>query len=428
MMKIMISKKNIADKIYFLLMFVAIYCSHDTLLFGTNGNNNFILLRKIIPFILVVCLAAFGNWKVPSPKQIIVAVCFIAFPFFSAIFNGEPLENYIYRATIILCALMFVWTARENEFQVNFNKIMYFFSIWSVCTFVLANVFPSLVTIFPVISNTKGVPFHYMLFSSVTYNYSYGLMRNFCIFREPGMFAIFLAVAFLFELVFTKKPNIKHIIVYTIAMASTLSTAGYIILGCLYLYMFASSSKFKFKYVLIVGFVFLVLLNLDAGIFSSDSALWSKFTEGSNNYGSWLSRLVGVTKNWEIALQNPLFGLGRYALYDVVLAKEGVYRVMDNTNTMMINFAAYGLLYGFVNGVGVFLFLHRHNKKILMTIFGFLILFTAFSNEDMGQNILYYYIVLTGLVSYEVKKKKKWEIDWQQPAVLDVQESRISAE
>lgn len=86
-------------------------------------------------------------------------------------------------------------------------------------------------------------------------------------------------------------------------------------------------------------------------------------------------------------------------MYDVVLAKDGIYTAVDNTNTIMIGFAAYGIVFGVLLIRGCWKFVRTKRNSIIFAILLFLILFTALSNEDMGQNIIFYFIVFAGSFS-----------------------------
>jgi len=73
--------------------------------------------------------------------------------------------------------------------------------------------------------------------------------------------------------------------------------------------------------------------------------------------------------------------------------------VMDNTNTVLIGFAAFGVPFGMLMVLGLWRFLKKHHSSSLVTLLLFVILFAALSNEDMGQNALYYVLVFMGLLS-----------------------------
>ena len=240
------------------------------------------------------------------------------------------------------------------------------------------------------------------------YDYRYNIYRNTGIFREPGVFACLLAIGSLFELAKNEKCNVKKIIVFVACILTTFSTAGFIIgaVILLYLLLFAlkiSSSK-KIIILLLAFCGFLVLFNTQRELV--ESVLLNKFMASNNTYGSWFARYQSIFGNLSIALKNPLFGIGRYSLYEITLATQGNYEAIDNTNTLLINFSAFGILYGTIMFVGSFLFFSKHDLGLLKSISLFLILFIALSNEDLGQNIIYFFSAFVGLLPRTIYSNK----------------------
>ena len=240
--------------------------------------------------------------------------------------------------------------------------------------------------------------YYFVLFSVVpTKVGGYGLFRNMSLFREPGVLAVFLIIALVFELFKNDSPRFKYMLVYTIALITTFSTAGYIILAAIYLYVLINKKvkhRFAYGFLLLTG-VLCILLFTD--MLSAEGALLGKFN-GTGNTGSWLSRLYSVFGNLQLAGQSPLWGVGRYHLYGSVFETiSPIHKVVDNTNTVLINFAAYGIPYGLINFWGIWKFTKRTNCRRAGGILVLLVLLLALSNEDMGQNIIYYALVFLGL-------------------------------
>ena len=69
--------------------------------------------------------------------------------------------------------------------------------------------------------------------------------------------------------------------------------------------------------------VAVIVLITQTNLLQSDSAMFNKFHVGTNAYGSWYARLSSLTENFRISLENPMFGVGRYRLYNTVLAEQG---------------------------------------------------------------------------------------------------------
>ena len=391
-------KKEKKQDLYFWLLFIGMYCSHDTILFGTTSNSIFVTIREIMPIAISgILLFKLISQKVQI-KHFLCMACFVALPLVSCVVHSEPMGNYIYRSFIIIAAALYVLTDKKKQFFMHFNDIMCFLCIWSVATFAIANFVPALLKLFPTVTNYAGSSFTNTIFSTTSVSHTYEMARNQAIFREPGVNVVFIVYAFMSELIAVPKTRTKYIVVFAIAMATTLSTAGYIMFAALSIYIIFLSNKVKNKglYITLIGVAIIVLI-IQTDLLSADGAMFNKFQAGGNTYGSWFARLSSLTENFKIFLQNPVFGIGRYALYDTVLAEVDVYSAVDNTNTILIAFAAYGALFGLMSVVGIWKLCKGHTKKNLNALFFFIILFGAMSNEDMGQNIVYYILIFYGL-------------------------------
>lgn len=384
------------DHVYTALLFIIIYCSHDTLLFGTNSDALFISLRKIIPFLLCCILLVLDviERKKFNINKVLLGFIVILLPVVSCFVNHETVDNYIYRLVIMLCALILEMSVDKEKICQDYCSIMIFLSLWSVCFFSLPKLAPSLISAFPKIINSNGNVFFFALFSVGEDD-----MRNTGIFREPGVFVVFLAIALLLTLLYdSPKKRKEHLIIFTITILTTLSTAGYIILAVFYCYLILVNKEIKHKPVIIILITLvLVVLITQTNILQSDGMLFSKFRKGTNSYGSWFARLSSLTQSLGIAIKNPLFGVGRYTLYNTILDVNGVYAAIDNTNTILIGFASYGFLFGIFLVLGCWNFIKSQTHDFISSFFLFIVLFMALSNEDMGQNIIFYFIVFSGL-------------------------------
>ena len=357
-------EKKQSSALYGAMLFMMVYFSHDTLMFGTNESAIAITIRKVVPFFVVAVLLGYGRIRFQSKKQLYGIALFIILPMLSCVLNGEDFPNYIYRAVVVFATVCLLFGENGKLFCNKFNKIIYFLSIWSFFTFAIGNLFPALLEVFPKVTNIGDNQYYFVLFSVVpTKVGGYGLFRNMSLFREPGVLAVFLIIALVFELFKNDSPRFKYMLVYTIALITTFSTAGYIILAAIYLYVLINKKvkhRFAYGFLLLTG-VLCILLFTD--MLSAEGALLGKFN-GTGNTGSWLSRLYSVFGNLQLAGQSPLWGVGRYHLYGSVFETiSPIHKVVDNTNTVLINFAAYGIPYGLINFWGIWKFTKRTNCR-----------------------------------------------------------------
>lgn len=388
-------KKTIADKIFFCIIFLIIFCSQDTVLFGTNINMNVITFAKYLPFIFIPIIISMRPKFTLS--KLLLPFVMVVLLMVSCLVNGEEYNNYFYRCAIVIVASLVV-TYDVEKFWEYFAKIIDFLCIISVIIFIINIIAPEIVNLLPVIHNSIGMEFHTIGLASIDSDFRYyGIARNSSIFREQGIFVAFITIALIN---YVKRKNIlndKRLMLYIITMLTTMSTAGYIILILFGIYLITSLKKNNKKTTAVV-LLSLVLIIGFMTLSQSGNLIWGKFIEGTNSYGSWFSRLSSVFSNIEIASENPFFGIGRYKLYETMLAVEGIYMANSNTNTILICFSAFGIMYGIINLLGITRFIFDISiQNMLSKGILFLILISALSNEDLGQNIVYYVIVFEGL-------------------------------
>ena len=85
------------------MVLLMLFCSHDTLLFGTNENETFITMRKIVPFVIVALTFPYVFFsRFMDTAKTFGMILIFAIPFLSCIVNNEPYDNYIYRGVIII--------------------------------------------------------------------------------------------------------------------------------------------------------------------------------------------------------------------------------------------------------------------------------------------------------------------------------------
>ncbi len=401
--------------VYFLLVFAAIYFSHDTLLFGTNSNQLFITIRKVVPFFLAFLLFIHSTLRRIriTCGGLLISICLLSLPIASCAINGEPLNNYIYRFAIMLCALLFAVTSKKDNFLKAYNLIISFLTVWSLVFFALSNIVPGFAYLFPKVINSGGEVFYSSFFSTISFSPTYHIYRNGGLFREPGVYMCFLIFSLIIEIFAFTKTNKTRCLIFFAGLVSTLSTAGFVIALLLIICVLFSSrlisrkSKFAILAFTIFTIVFFVLFGKDIPLINS---IVNKFEYGSVGYGSFFARYQSIVGNLKIAANNPLFGIGRYSLYDTVLgvdADNSNYVANSNTNTLLINFSAFGLLYGTLCLIGIARFIAYYQSRKLLIVSLFVILILAFSNEDLGQNIVYFFFVFWGLTNHLPKKSER---------------------
>lgn len=162
-----------------------------------------------------------------------------------------------------------------NDFERIFVKIIYVFACISIPMWIISNYVPGgyrlLTSTFPQIS-IGGLGLDPELSAnpgiSIGFYYVSTGSRNSGPFWEPGMFAVFLNIAYVFQLLMTRRPFDKISIVLLLALFSTFSTTGYIA-GFVILTWYFIFMDFKPRSLLLlpaIGFGISIFLSSDFGL------------------------------------------------------------------------------------------------------------------------------------------------------------------
>ena len=194
--------------------------------------------------------------QVVDTVKIILILLLVFLPFVSCVVNGEPYNNYIYRAAIIIASAFLVLLYDYKRIFHIYNKIMKFLAIWSCIAWLISVLSPEVIELFPVISNSQSLEYHFLGFSNVCY--IEGLSRNLSIFREPGVYVIFLVIALISEIhILDNKGRKLNIILYCVALFTTFSTAGYILLFALAIYYLFAKHDSKRESIFIIDSLYI---------------------------------------------------------------------------------------------------------------------------------------------------------------------------
>ncbi|WP_427875241.1 hypothetical protein [Flavobacterium sp. MMS24-S5] len=391
---------------HYLIFFIVIFVSDDTFNFGTNENLVYIAVKYLIYLLLTVYLLTISNLKFLTilTKSSLVFY-FIVFSVFITVFlNYDFSGGYVYQIWLFFLALIIVNFYSYKNFIDVYLKLIYILSLISLIIFVIASISLSFFEIFPVQYNSAGATMYNLGVAIVFADGSY--VRNTSIFREPGVFMIYLNIAILFELFFKSEINKKYLFVFILALFSTFSTAAFITVGIIFISFLFTNNKSKASIKnksLIVGLLsigFIVVL-LSGELYSM---IFEKMGKDNIGDGSSLARAMSVLANFNIFLDNIFFGVGikNYPLffekYTRALIGFGL-DVGNNTNTITTILAVYGFLFGFLFIYMLISFAKKTSNSIIVRTFIFLVLIMLYSNEELRYSLMSATFLMWGLLS-----------------------------
>lgn len=391
-------------------VFIIIYFSHNTLLFGTNDNALFALIHYAIIALFFIYLwftkttqFIFIGKNIVTILTILSLLCMFCNLDFSLKYPFEILSLWI--------ALLIVSRFSLNDFVRSSVRVLAFFSIISLIVYGISFLNFGLISTFPSVNYISGKQF-YTVFGlcNIMHSYEYVFTRNFSIFREPGVYTIYLIVALLFILKLGDFKYKKIIIAsFVVAILTTFSTAGYIILIMIFVYYFLSRKKESFISILLM---FVIGLGVIYYVSTSDFIHVLVFDKMSGDNSSYNARLGSISTNIEMWLNNLgsiIFGNGFNYVetnYTRTSLNLGIYST-DNTNTLLKVLSVHGIIYFIayltmvIKTVGIF------DKRIMARIILLFVFGAMLSNEDMIFDQYLYVLLLYGYVygssQFEVK-------------------------
>lgn len=369
--------KNGDSVLQYIVIFALIYA------FGTPIGN--IYYKQITIVYFVILFAAF-YLRLVRIQISILTYCFTLILFFmiTMIVNLDAnLSHYVGRAfTLLICAII-CSIFDEKDLCKCYINIMVTVAGTSVVIWAIFNIIPGLAWELPQMSVNVGnnqiqtyAHLFYLQYFPMSGNYadrSYAwagamLNRNCGMFREPGMYQIYLNIALMFLISSEDEKKIIKIILLIAAICSTVSTSGILVMILLLLSLFFSNRKKReigqllnrrplMKAVLFaaaVGFVIaIVKLAPDA---------FGKITAGSGNHISYESRVDNTMKDLITWLQSPLIGVG-ITYYEKYAA--------GTENGITCTLACYGLPITILLFCGIVRFIRRLAENAIMRMLYF---------------------------------------------------------
>ncbi|MFW7410990.1 hypothetical protein [Vagococcus fluvialis] len=398
----MSEKKN---WIGYFLIFVFLLVSDDSLLFGTNINNNFILL-KFVMYIAISFLILIYIYIKKIPIQINSIRLYLVLVFLiilTATINLDFKVGYIYRICIFGMAFLMSNLFSFEKISHYFYRVMVFLSVYSIITFFLEIFFKNIFSSFPRIVNTAENTYYNLFFSVIPVD-NYGVPRSYSIFREPGVFVVFIILSLLLEIYFFEDKSLLKQSLLLLALVTTKSTTGYIVVVLIYLgYLLKSSLTTKEKKIKIIFFILSVValyyIIIHTNLIFSENKYYSVFGK-YEDIDSSNSRVASIIINVILFFNNPFTGIGisRVAEEFSALGLK-MYGVIaeHNTNTFLIQLSTYGLVFFSIFSYQVYIFckninIQKNSNEIILCL---LIIFLALSGENLSNNVMF-----TSLIFY----------------------------
>lgn len=398
--------------IAYILLIILIWISDDSFMFGVNDNNKYIISKYVLYIFLIIWLS-FRNIKLISKNNIILLVSIFILIIGTALFNMEFTGGYIYQCITIYLSFLI---AKEIDFKLFSNifcKLMYIVAIISLVGYAITLTYPSILDFFPLERNISNNIYRNLYLVIISLGDGFSIPRNTGIFREPGVYMIYLNFAIMLTIYYNSTINKKHLIAFIICIITSASTAGIIICGILLiLSSFLKNKNLKIYQkisfiIIIVAFFSVFLLNED--LFNK---VFDKMDSSHASHSSTISRIASIFVPIKIFFDYPIFGSGlstfvtefykqSYNIYGVALDASG-----SSTNTIINKFATYGFTFGILSLYSIYKFSKKItiNHQKILSILIFTIFLAMLSNEDLRYSLLFNVIAFYGFLHSSPKK------------------------
>lgn len=282
-----------------------------------------------------------------------------------------------------------------DVFREDFYYITRIFVFQTIATVVIFLILPGVFSAHP---GTGVKTFHYILYYHSTVSGGMGLVRPDGFFWEPGILQIYLNLS-LFLSIWIFRSN-AIVILTAIAIFLTQSTTGVLILTFqIFAYLSYTSFSGSGSYKILRTFL-LVPLAIPLYPLAQD-ALNEKMN--GELRGSFYARNYDAFAGWDLALENPLLGIGfdpqsylkKTSIYDVQLEEysaDAFNQVRGNTNGIIIIFYSLGFPLGAFFIAGIFT-----QTAIKSTIIVPVLLFISLLSEPTTLTPIFLFFIFSGV-------------------------------
>ena len=344
--------------------------------------------------------------------MIVLALLFFKHLSFLAL--GFPdINDYLLSILNDITAVLFVSCMDYQTFSKYYSKLLLVICCVTCCAWVLVLLNIPIFSIFPVLTNSHGVSAYFCGLTNIWANTDYFVSRRMMgIFWEPGVFQIFITIAFIFDLYgnYDRKVLIKRLLIYTVTIVAAFSTTGFLSILFAWTLYFTKLGKFPVFYlgVFIAG-VFYLATYLYATL--DESMAWTVFGKLENTQeimngtsegdGSTYTRVSSIVYPLEKFSESPVFGIGESG--KAAISKRVGHGMLTCTVINYLTF--YGLFCALLCFVGFIKLLNLRNKTFLERFTLIVLVVVCTMSEAMAFNPVFTILMLYGYLRKEQLQK-----------------------
>lgn len=313
------------------------------------AGNHYSLISLILCAILFLFLLTKTEGRLcvdRSASSYTLLLSFMLLASMIANLDGD-LSHYAGKVIALFIGTLCVSVISWSDFRNAFCNVMIFLAVLSLIMYGVGLINEGFV---------RSLPTYYMAptdqyFKSFFHLHQYGYgengiwlttLRNAGMFREPGVFQLFLNSALILLLGSSDSKKFLKAVILCATVLTTVSTSGIIAMAIILVgfalnYLYTEKSITKVKFISVIVIVLLIIAVGSYYLENYGQIVFGKFVSGSDNYSSLTKRNQQTSTDLRLFWQNPVFGVG-YSYYQNF--GEG------SANSFSCNAALYGI--GFV--------------------------------------------------------------------------------
>ena len=389
-----ISLRKVRQNLLYFGVLLILVMFTDTLWIRNISGNRFYI---VIGIGIVVALWTLWHCK----KTDIVKIAYFVVPIIlSMMVNFDFNTLLFFRIALILICWGLMKKTDMNRLMNNYISFMVFIAMFSLICMIFRSSIVSMSIIPTIDSGTYGTKALFFTNVKIGTGNLY-FLRNQGPFWEPGAYQAYLNIALMFLLFgdFKRKNKPIDILILIIAVISTISTTGYLVLGLLILAKMVTRENTSLLSKVSIASLLVVIVIVAVNNETINYLLFDKMSSSSANNISNATRLYSILQNGKGIMQNPLFGISpsKYSkLFSESHSVLGAVSTGVNTTTSLSVWALYGVVFFFVYNAGIMYFVKFFKEKFMSTLLLIVALFVIFNTENMNYSLFFTLIPFWG--------------------------------
>lgn len=385
-------KSSLSNIKYFLPGILLFYFNLDVAIWSAASMNT----APIMYGVQLLALLYFFRKQVVQQLNSTLLLLLSAVTLLVALVHGFTSPTYVYKIFLYTLIFMIIRSSEFEYLQKSFYKVAFFFAAVSLLFYIACDTF-GMHFLLPVgFYGGAGAPYATNFLYTQLEDWS---VRNTGIFREPGVYQIYLNIALLFYY----NQNRDKIItpttaVLALAVITTMSSGGIVVALAIIGYQFMQQRKRSFASFLLFAVFAVVLYVL---IMASFNQIFYKLMLGTEESGSAFARYYSLIVPMRMWLDYPIFGCGASEFNDLIYfyPTASGERMNPNlvTNCITVNFATSGIIVGLFYLFGTIKGAATLAKNYKIPIIASALMLVMFSCEGIMYSGIFNLILLYGL-------------------------------